>query len=55
MELDELRSAWSSVNAPAKSNEELQLMLKENKHPVLKGIRRQLMIELTCWFAFIAC
>jgi hypothetical protein len=55
MELDELRSAWGSVNAPAKSNEELQLMLKENKHPVLKGIRRQLIIELTCWLAFIAC
>lgn len=55
MELDELKEAWGSVSAPAKSNEELQLMLKENKHPVLKGIRRQLIIELTCWLAFIAC
>ena len=55
MELDELKSAWDSVNVPAKSNEELQLMLKENNHPVLKGIRRQLIIELSCWLTFIAC
>jgi hypothetical protein len=55
MELDELRSAWNEPIAPGKSAAELHRMLSENKHPVLKGIRRQLAIEIAGWSALILC
>lgn len=53
MELDTLKTAWNTVERPIKSAEEIQKMLKENNHPVLKGIRRQLLIEVICWTLFL--
>ena len=46
MNSDELKSAWKGIAPPAKTNEEIKLMLQENRHPVLKGIRKQFTIEL---------
>jgi hypothetical protein len=55
MELDELRSTWNKIETPVKTAEELQLMLAENRHPVLKVIRKQIIIEIVGWSAFVLC
>jgi hypothetical protein len=55
MELEALKSAWNSVEAPPRSSSEIKLMLSENNHPVLKGIRRQLTIEITLLTIFLIC
>lgn len=53
MELDALKSAWKNIEAPDKTSEEIQLMLKENNHPVIRGVRKQLLIEILGWSAFL--
>nr|WP_121269502.1 hypothetical protein [Pedobacter schmidteae] len=53
MELDALKSVWNKVDAPTKTSEEIRQMLKENNHPVLKEIRKQLWIEIMGWSAFL--
>ncbi len=53
MELDALKSTWKNIEAPLKTPEEIQQMLKENNHPVLKQIRKQLGIEVIGWSAFL--
>ncbi len=53
MELDNLKSAWKDVGIEVKHTEELKLMLIENRHPVLKSIKRQLSIELMLWPLFL--
>jgi len=55
MELNELISPWKNMDAPAKTSAEIQSMLLENKHPVLKGIKKQLTIEIMGWTAFLLC
>lgn len=55
MELDDLKSSWSSTILQPKTEHELGLMLKENRHPVLKRIRRQIIIETIGWFALLLC
>lgn len=55
MEINELKSGWDQVSTPEKTNEEIKLMLSENRHPVLKGIRRQAAIEIAGWSVFLAC
>lgn len=55
MEIDELKSAWNKVETPVKTTGEIKLMLQENKHPVLKGIRKQVIIEVVSWSVFLAC
>jgi hypothetical protein len=55
MELDQLKSTWNKAETPAKTNEELKAMLLESQHPVLKGIRKQFVIEITGWSAFLIC
>lgn len=54
MELDELKAAWNNMETPANTPEEIKLMLQENRHPVLKEIRKQLAIEITGWSIFLA-
>ena len=49
MELDDLKSDWNRIQPNSKSEEALLLMLQENKHPVLKSIRKQIVIEVTAW------
>lgn len=54
MEIDELKSAWNNMETPETTNEEIKRMLQENKHPVLKGIRRQAVAEVIGWSVFLA-
>lgn len=53
MELDDLKSDWNAIKPISKSEEALLLMLQENKHPVLKSIRKQIVIEVTIWILFL--
>jgi len=55
MELNELKSTWNTVKAPAISTTEILHMLSENKHPVLKDIRKQLTIEIIGWCILLIC
>ncbi|MBW4890439.1 hypothetical protein KXQ82_11955 [Mucilaginibacter sp. HMF5004] len=55
MELDQFKSEWNNMETTKKSIDDLQTMLLENKHPVLKGIRKQLVIEITGWIVFLLC
>ena len=55
MELDDLKSSWNSAVSQPKTEEELGLRLIENRHPVLKRIRRQIVIETAGWSVFLLC
>jgi hypothetical protein len=55
MKLDELKSAWKDITVTAKTNEEVLLMLTENKHPVLRKIRKQLALECIAYLIFLLC
>jgi hypothetical protein len=55
MELDQLKSTWNISEVPAKTTEELKRMLLESKHPVLKEIRKQFVIEIAGWSVFLLC
>jgi hypothetical protein len=54
MELDDMKSYWK--NLPTESAGPagaFKTMTKESGHPVLKGIRRQMLIEMTGWILFL--
>ncbi|MGK6353454.1 hypothetical protein [Parapedobacter sp. DT-150] len=53
MENDALKSAWRGVDTPPKSSTELKSIMQERTHPVLKGIRRQLTIEIVGFTGFL--
>jgi hypothetical protein len=53
MELDDMKSYWQQLPAESTRPEALKQMVKENRHPVLKGIRRQLVIEMVGWLIFL--
>jgi hypothetical protein len=54
MELDDMKSYWKKLPAEsAKPAGAFKSMTKENGHPVLKGIRRQMLIEMTGWILFL--
>lgn len=53
MEIDDLKSDWNTIKPTPKSEETLLLMLQENKHPVLKSIRKQIVFEVLAWFFFL--
>lgn len=53
MEFNELRAIWNTIEPPSKTTDEIKEMLKENKHPVLKSIRKQFTIEIAGWIAFL--
>lgn len=55
MERDALISGWQAADAAPKNNAELIAMLREGQHPVLKHIRKQLIIEIIAFtvFAFL--
>lgn len=55
MELDELKNAWHTVKTPDKTAADIKAMLTENNHPVLKGIRKQVIIEVAAWSVFLLC
>lgn len=54
MENDALKSAWQAIPTPRKSDAELKSALREGVHPVLKGIRRQLVIEAVAFAVFLS-
>lgn len=54
MEFNELKATWNAVRTPTISTTEIQAMLSENRHPVLKGIRKQLTIEIIGWCMFLS-
>lgn len=53
MEIDDLKSDWNTVQPILKTDESLLLLLQENKHPVLKSIRKQIVIEVSSWLIFL--
>lgn len=53
MEQDALFSAWRAADTAPKNNEALIAMLSEGQHPVLKHIRRQLLIETIAFTIFL--
>jgi hypothetical protein len=55
MELDDLKNAWQTVKTPDKAAGDIKAMLTENNHPVLKGIRKQVIIEVAAWSVFLVC
>lgn len=55
MELTELKNVWDTLEISDKSTDDIKLMLSENRHPVLKNIRKQLTIEITGWSVFLIC
>lgn len=52
--LENLKSNYVAAEAEQFSNEDLIAMLSVNKHPSLKGIRNQLIIESIFWIGFLA-
>jgi hypothetical protein len=55
MELDDLKNTWQNVKTPQISAGDIKAMLSENNHPVLKGIRMQVIIEVAAWSVFLLC
>ncbi|MFL9831478.1 hypothetical protein ABS764_11530 [Flavobacterium sp. ST-87] len=53
MELHDLKSDWKAIEADSKDEATLVRMLQENKHPVLKSIRKQILLEITGWVLFL--
>lgn len=53
MEQDNLSSMWKDISNKPKDAETLRSMMQEGKHPVLKNIRRQLVIEILAFTAFL--
>jgi len=53
MEQDILKAAWQEQGGSGKSNSALQQMLHEGKHPLLKRIRRQMVLEALAFTAFL--
>jgi hypothetical protein len=53
MEQDPLKAAWQGITDKSKTDVELKTMLQEKSHPVLKRIRKQLIIEAIAFAAFL--
>ncbi|MBU2912917.1 MULTISPECIES: hypothetical protein [Reichenbachiella] len=53
MELENLKSQFNSLESSQISKEALLGMVNVNGHPVLRGIRIQMIIESTAWILFL--
>ena len=53
MNIEELRSEWQSIKTPQIDLDRLKDMTIEKSHPVLSRIRKQLIMELRGWSAFV--
>ncbi|GGH75694.1 hypothetical protein HNQ91_004546 [Filimonas zeae] len=53
MNEQQLKAAWQGAATSQQSTEALHNMLQEGKHPVLKRMRKQLLIELAGFSAFL--
>lgn len=47
--MDQLKSAWKGIHTDKTQHETLRSMLQERKHPVLKRIRTQMLIEVIAY------
>jgi hypothetical protein len=54
MEIENLKSTYQNAGKIALSKENIQKMVQENNHPVLKDIQTQLLIETVLWGVFLA-
>ena len=54
MELENLKSEYQNTGKVSLSKENIQKMIIENNHPVLKGIKIQLLTETVLWAIFLA-
>ncbi len=52
MELNDLKNTWQNVATPHTDHAAIKAMLSESNHPVLKGIRKQVVIEVSFWEPF---
>ena len=50
--MDPLKEAWKGAGTSTKSTADIKEMLKENKHPVLKKIKRQMIVEIVGFSIF---
>lgn len=55
MELNDIKTTWSTVESPRVSDQEIRAMASEKMHPTLSGIRKQLTIEIIVWSIFLIC
>lgn len=55
MEDNELKSLWNAEVPDKRTAVDMVNMLEEKRHPVLKGIRTQIIIETLGWSAFLVC
>ena len=55
METTDLKALWQSIPTSTKKNEQLLGMLKESNQPVLKDIKKQLLLESIGLFLFLIC
>lgn len=53
MDFDELKSAWNAGSGKTSSQDEIPMMIKENRHPVLQKIRLQLLFETIGMLLFL--
>jgi hypothetical protein len=53
METDNFKSSWQQLPTESTSPAAISKMIRENRHPVLKGIRIQLIIETIGWGIFL--
>jgi hypothetical protein len=54
MELENLKSEYQNAGKVALSKTDIQKIILENNHPVLKGIKIQLLTETVLWAIFLA-
>lgn len=53
MELQELKNLLNAEKNPQKDRAEIRALLNTKPHPVLRNVRRQVIIEATAWGAFL--
>lgn len=53
MATDPLQSAWQQIPAETTNSKAIKSMIQTGNHPVLKGIRRQLIIETAAFAALL--
>jgi hypothetical protein len=55
MEMDNIKSVWQGIPTYEKDKKELELMIKKNSHPILNSIKKQIVMELFGFTAFLFC
>lgn len=54
MNLDNLQAAWNAAPASPLPADALRRMLRSGRHPLLRRIRRQALVEILGWTAFLS-